>query len=51
MTKNVDVFLRARSSVDNFVGTIAFRFNAATAGRIDRADGYASIGGRFSGCC
>ncbi|MGC5832747.1 hypothetical protein LDP08_19505 [Ralstonia pseudosolanacearum] len=49
MTKNVDMFLRAPSSVANFVGTIPFRCNAATAGRIDRADGHASIGGWFSG--
>ncbi|AXV75110.1 hypothetical protein CJO75_21670 (plasmid) [Ralstonia solanacearum] len=49
VTKNVDMFLRAPSSVANFVGTIAFRCNAATAGRIDRADGHASIGGWFSG--
>ncbi|MHA6908371.1 hypothetical protein ACQUJS_08040 [Ralstonia pseudosolanacearum] len=48
MTKNVDVFLRAPSSADQFVGTIPLRCNAATAGRIDRADGDASIGVRFS---
>ncbi|CAH0440018.1 hypothetical protein [Ralstonia pseudosolanacearum] len=48
VTKRVDVCLRAQPSVDNFVGTIPLRCNAATAGRIDRADGDASIGVRFS---
>ncbi|WP_197388804.1 hypothetical protein [Ralstonia pseudosolanacearum] len=47
MTKRVDVCLRAQPSVDNFVSTVPFCCNAATAGRIDRADGDASIGVRF----
>ncbi|WER47340.1 hypothetical protein CupriaWKF_07280 [Cupriavidus sp. WKF15] len=47
--KNVEVFLRGQASLHNFVGTIPFLYNAATAGKMDRYYGYASVGIRFSG--
>ncbi|WP_020201540.1 MULTISPECIES: hypothetical protein [Cupriavidus] len=49
VVKNVEVFLRGQASLHNFVGTIPFLYNAATAGKLDRYYGYGSIGIRFSG--
>jgi len=49
VVKNVEVFLRGQASLHNFVGTIPFLYNAATAGKMDRYYGYGSIGIRFSG--
>ncbi|GAB7548883.1 hypothetical protein [Cupriavidus sp. 8B] len=49
VVKNVEVFLRGQASLYNFVGTIPFLYNAATAGKLDRYYGYGSIGIRFSG--
>ncbi|MGT2512722.1 hypothetical protein [Cupriavidus basilensis] len=49
VVKNVEVFLRGQGSLHNFVGTIPFLYNAATAGKMDRYYGYGSIGIRFSG--
>ncbi len=49
VVKNVEVFLRGQASLYNFVGTIPFLYNAATAGKMDRYYGYGSIGIRFSG--
>ncbi|MGO4326331.1 MULTISPECIES: hypothetical protein [unclassified Cupriavidus] len=44
VVKNVEVFLRGQASLHNFVGTIPFLYNAATAGKLDRYYGYGSIG-------
>jgi len=49
VVKNVDVFLRGQASLHNFVGTIPFLYNTATAGKMDRYYGYGSVGIRFSG--
>ncbi len=49
VVKNVEVFLRGQASLYNFVGTIPFLYNTATAGKMDRYYGYGSIGIRFSG--
>lgn len=42
--KNVELFVRGQASLYNFVGTIPFIYNAATAGKLDRYYGYASLG-------
>lgn len=47
--KGVEFFLRGQASKYNFVGTIPFLYNAATAGKLDRYYGYTSIGIRYSG--
>ncbi|WP_432260481.1 hypothetical protein [Cupriavidus sp. TMH.W2] len=49
VVKNMEVFVRGQASLHNFVGTIPFLYNAATAGKMDRYYGYGSIGIRFSG--
>ncbi|TDF66505.1 hypothetical protein [Cupriavidus sp. L7L] len=49
VVKNVELFVRGQAFRYNFVGTIPFLYNAATAGRLDRYYGYASFGVRFSG--
>ncbi|CAG9168778.1 hypothetical protein [Cupriavidus pinatubonensis] len=49
VTKSVEFYLRGQAFKYNFVGTIPFLYNAATAGRMDRYYGYGSIGVRFSG--
>lgn len=45
--KGVDVFIRGQAFLNNFVGTVPFLYNAATASRLDRTYGYASIGVRL----
>ncbi|MBP0640021.1 hypothetical protein [Cupriavidus sp. AcVe19-6a] len=49
VVKNVEFFLRGQASLHNFVGTVPFLYNAATAGKMDKYYGYGSIGLRFSG--
>jgi len=49
VAKNVEVFVHGQAFQHNFVGTIPFLYNAATAGRLNRRYGYASFGIRFSG--
>jgi len=46
VVKNVELFVRGQGSLYNFVGTIPFLYNAATAGKLDRYYGYASFGVR-----
>ncbi|AJY41432.1 hypothetical protein I6G56_11020 [Burkholderia humptydooensis] len=49
VVKNVELFVRGQAFMHNFVGTIPFLYNGATAGRLNRYYGYASFGVRFSG--
>lgn len=48
VARNVEVFVRGQAFKHNFVGTMPFLYNAATAGRLNQRYGYTSFGIRFS---